>query len=215
MNLTISVEDEVVSSNDRLEMSDEVLVSAAKSGDASAFVELSRRHSNKLLRRTYRITRNWQDAEDALQDSLVKAFIHLKSFEERSTFFSWLTRIAINSALMIVRKRRGFLQIPIDGTNEYPDPWEIPAPTESPEICYARYESEELLRRAILRLPRTFREVVQLQQEQEWSAPELAQALGISVPAVKSRLSRAKMALRTSLLKPCRHSDGIGQRRTV
>src|ERR1700692_2580728 len=75
------------------EMSDAGLVSAAKSGDAVAFVELSRRHSDKILRRTYRIVKNWQDAEDVLQDSFMKAFIHLKDFEERSSFSSWLTRI--------------------------------------------------------------------------------------------------------------------------
>src|SRR5271155_4203431 len=83
------------------EMSDAGLVSAAKSGDAVAFVELSRRHSDKILRRTYRIVKNWQDAEDVLQDSFMKAFIHLKDFEERASFSSWLTRIAINTALML------------------------------------------------------------------------------------------------------------------
>jgi RNA polymerase sigma-70 factor, ECF subfamily len=215
VNLRISAEDGVVSSNGDQGMSDELLVSAAKSGDASAFVELSNRHSKKLLRRTYRITRNWQDAEDVLQDSLLKAFIHLKSFEERSSFLSWLTRIAINSALMTMRKRRGYIHISIDGTEDHPDKWDMPALTESPESYYARRESEELLRGAILRLPRTFREAVQVQQEQEGSVQELAQALGISVPAVKSRLSRAKKTLRTALLERSRRSNGNGQNRAV
>ena len=87
--------------NDEMEdgpmnMSDEVLVSTAQSGDANAFVELSKRHSNRALQTAYRITRNRQDAEDALQDSLLKAFTHLKDFQEKSSFSTWLTRIAID-----------------------------------------------------------------------------------------------------------------------
>ena len=97
-----------------MEISEAVLVSTAKSGDTNAFVELSRRHSPKLLRTIYRITRNWQDAEDVLQDSLLKAFSHLQDFQEKSSFSTWLTRIAINSALMILRKKRLCSEIPID-----------------------------------------------------------------------------------------------------
>ena len=101
-----------------MEMSDAVLVSTAKSGDADAFVELTKRHSNRLLRTTYRITRNRQDAEDALQDSFLKAFSHLNDFQEKASFSTWLTRIAINSALMIMRKKRGCFEISIDGTDD-------------------------------------------------------------------------------------------------
>ena len=96
------------------EMSEPLLISAAKSGDAAAFVELSKRHSNKILRRAYRIVKNWQDAEDVLQESLMRAFLHLKDFEERSSFSSWLTRIAINFALMNLRKSRGYIEISMD-----------------------------------------------------------------------------------------------------
>ena len=95
----------------RKELSDARLVAAAKSGDAVAFVELSTRHSDMILRRTYRIVKNWQDAEDVRQDSFMKAYIHLKDFEERSSFSSWLTRIAINSALMLLRKKRFHVEI--------------------------------------------------------------------------------------------------------
>jgi RNA polymerase sigma-70 factor (ECF subfamily) len=189
--------------DDPMEMSDEVLVSTAKSGDASAFVELSKRHSNRLLQTTYRITKNRQDAEDALQDSLLKAFTHLKDFQEKSSFSTWLTRIGINSALMILRKKRGCSEISIDGTD---DPggkyerWEARSLTEDPESRLAREERETLLRDAILRLPPVFREVVELRQAREYSTREIAQALGISIPAVKSRLSRAKLTLRAALL---------------
>jgi len=188
---------------DPMETSDAVLVSTAKSGDANAFVELSKRHSNRLLETTYRITRNRQDAEDALQDSLLKAFSHLKDFQERSSFSTWLTRIAINSALMILRKKRVCVEISIDGTDD-PDGkyerWEARSPTEDPESRLAREEREELLRDAILRLPPVVREVVELRQARDYSAREIAQALGISIPAVKSRLSRAKLTLRAALL---------------
>jgi RNA polymerase sigma-70 factor, ECF subfamily len=188
---------------DETEMSDEMLVSIAKSGDANAFVELSKRHANKVFQATYRVTRNRQDAEDALQDSFLKAFVHVKDFQERSSFSTWLTRIAINSALMILRKKRGGFEISIDGTDEHAgsfETWEPRSPTEDPESRYVRRERERSLREAIVRLPPVFRDVVELRQAREYSTREIAQALGISVPAVKSRLSRAKSALRTSLL---------------
>ena len=186
-----------------MEMSDEVLVSTAKSGDANAFVELSKRHSNRVLQTTYRITRNRQDAEDALQDSLLKAFTHLKDFQEKSSFSTWLTRIAINSALMILRKKRVCVEISIDGSDdsgEKYERWEPRSLTEDPENRFARREREELLRDAILRLPPVVREAVELRQARDYSAREIAQALGISVAAVKSRLSRARLTLRAALL---------------
>jgi RNA polymerase sigma-70 factor, ECF subfamily len=186
-----------------MEMSDAVLVSTAKSGDTDAFVELSKRHYRRVFHETYRITRNRQDAEDALQDSLLKAFCHLKHFQERASFSTWLTRIAINSALMILRKRRGCFEVSIEETG---DPsgqdgcWEAMSLAEDPESSYARREKEALLREAILRLPRACREVVELRHAREYSAQEIAQALRISVPAVKSRLWRARLSLRAARL---------------
>lgn len=187
-----------------VEMSDAVLVSTAKSGDADAFIELSKRHYRRILRETYRITKNQQDAEDALQDSLLKAFYHLKNFEERSSFSTWFTRIAMNSALMILRKKkRGCLEFSIDGAddpNGKYERWELQSPDEDPESSYARRERKALLRKAILRLPPLSREVVELRHLREYSAREIAGALGISIPAVKSRLSRARLTLRAELL---------------
>ena len=182
------------------EMSDDVvLVSAAKSEDAVAFVELSKRHSNKILRRACHIVKNWQDAEDVLQESFIKAFVHLKNFEERSSFSSWFTRIAINNALMMVRKRRGYIEIPTDSINDDSGTrdhrWELRDLTESPEGRCARREREELLKGAIQRLPPGLRDIVQLRHVEDRSTEEVAQALGISVPVAKSRLARAKAAL--------------------
>jgi RNA polymerase sigma-70 factor (ECF subfamily) len=184
-------------------MSEAALVSMAKLGDSDAFVELSKLHSDKILRTIYRVTRNWHDAEDALQDAMLRAFSHLKDFQEKSSFYTWLTRIAINSALMILRKKRGCYEIPFEGIDDSGDNyerWEVKSPAESPESRLARKEREELLRDAVLRLPQVLREVVELQQAKGYSVREIAQALGISVPAVKSRLARARLTLRTELV---------------
>jgi RNA polymerase sigma-70 factor (ECF subfamily) len=184
------------------EMSDTLLVSAAKAGDVVAFDELSTRHSEMILRKTYRIVKNWQDAEDVLQDSFMKAFVHLKDFEERSSFCSWLTRIAINSALMILRKKCGRIEISTDTTDDefgIRERWEPRDRAESPESRCARREREGLLRRTIQQLPPLLRDVVQLRHIEDRSMEEVAQVLGISVPAAKSRLTRARVALRTSL----------------
>ena len=184
------------------EMSEGMLLSAAKSGDAVAFVELSRRHSNKILRRAYRIVKNRQDAEDVLQESLLRAFLHLKDFEERSSFSSWLTRIAINFSLMSLRKKRGHVEIPMETINdglEIHYRWEPKDPAESPEGHCSRRERENLLQGAIRQLPPMLQQVVQLKLIDGRSGEEVSQILGISVPAAKSRLARAKMALRVSL----------------
>jgi RNA polymerase sigma-70 factor, ECF subfamily len=186
------------------EVSDEMLASRAKSGDTNAFVELSKRHANKVFQATYRVTRNRQDAEDALQDALLNAFTHIKNFEGRSSFSTWLTRIAINSALMILRKKRNCYEVPIDGGDGPVGnfaTWEPRSPMDDPERQYVRGERHKLLRKAIHQLPPVYREVIQLRQAKERSVREIAQSLGITVSAVKSRMSRAKSALRTSMVQ--------------
>jgi RNA polymerase sigma-70 factor, ECF subfamily len=184
-------------------MNDEQLVSAAKAGDPIAFVELSKRYSNKILWKIYRITRNWQDAEDVLQDSLLKAFTHLKDFECRSSFSVWLTRIAINSALMSLRKKRDHVEIPIDrpDDNSYEQTvWEPRDLADDPESRYVKRERDKLIREAILRLPHCYRVAFELQHAEGYSMSEIAYSLGISMSAAKSRLSRARTVLRTSLI---------------
>jgi len=202
MNALISSANHIAINGGMNKMSEELLIAAAKSGDAVAFVELSKRHSNKILRRVYRIVKNWQDAEDVLQESLMRAFLHLKEFEERSSFSSWLTRIAINAALMSLRKKRGHIEtsmdvISDDRGSEYH--WEPKDPAESPESHFSRREREELLEGAIQQLPPMLRQVVQMKLIEGRSGEEVSQTLGISVAAAKSRLARAKMVLRISL----------------
>jgi RNA polymerase sigma-70 factor, ECF subfamily len=204
MNSSIPVHNGAIISHGLKQMSDEWLVLAARDGDANAFVELRDRHSHKILRMTYRITRNWEDAEDALQESFLKAFIHLNRFEGRSSFSSWVTRIAINMSLMTIRKRRANKELSIDvSEDDYDcksyDRWELRDLGEDPERRYARHERAELLRGAIRRLCPNLRTTVELQQEQECSTQELADSLGISLAAAKSRLLRARLSMRTSL----------------
>ena len=212
MNASISEESGTAICGSLTELPDELLVSAAKAGDRGAFVELSERHSKKVLRTIYRITQNRADAEDVLQDALLRAFINLKNFEGRSSFSSWLSRIAINSALMFLRKRRR-LEISIDNssddsqTRQSWEPWDM---AESPEALFAQREKEALLRCAILRLPSTFREVMELQHAHDYSTSEIAQTLGISVSAAKSRLLRARVAIRASFRRRHRHHEFLG-----
>jgi RNA polymerase sigma-70 factor (ECF subfamily) len=185
------------------ETSDEMLASRAKSGDMDAFVELSQRHANRVFQTAYRVTRNRQDAEDVLQEAFLNAFTHLKNFEGRSSFSTWLTRIAINSSLMTLRKRRNCHEIPIDGGDGPVGNfvvWEPQSPMDDPESHYVRGERRKSLRKAIHGLPPIYREVIQLQEANERSLREIAQSLGITVSAVKSRLARAKSALRTAMI---------------
>ena len=202
MNLSELDDTGAMSTTCRLKyLSDELLVVRAKAGDTSAFVELKERYSTKVRRTIYRITRNREDAEDALQESLLKAFRHLNGFENRSSFLSWLTRIAINSALMALRKRRACKEVSIDSTDDCEsfgrsEPRDL---SEDPECRYARCEREELLNGAMLQLKPGLRDVIQLRQMGEYSMHELAESLGISLPAAKSRLLRARRALRTIL----------------
>jgi RNA polymerase sigma factor (sigma-70 family) len=204
LSLTTPAVNSVDIEDSPMQMSDEMLASRAKSGDTNAFVELTRRHADKVFQATYRVTRNRQDAEDALQDAFLNAFTYMKNFEGRSSFSTWLTRIAINSALMILRKKRNRSEIPIEGGDGGLGnfaAWEPRSPMDNPESHYLRGERHKLLWKAIHQLPPVHREAIQLQQTKERSVREIAHSLGITVPAVKSRLSRAKSALRTSMIQ--------------
>ncbi len=180
---------------------DTALVWAAQSGDSLAFIELCERHSKKLLRRLHRITRNWQDAEDALQDTLLSAYRNLNRFENRSAFSSWLTAIAINSGLMTLRRKHG-IAVPLDEAFDFspgPDSGGARQRSIDPESHYERREEHLLLARAIRRLPPLLRVVIELRILEDCSLEEIARDLGISQSAVKSRLARARARLRKSL----------------
>jgi RNA polymerase sigma-70 factor (ECF subfamily) len=199
---------------------DAMLVTVARSGDSSAFVELSRRHSRRVLLKIYRITNNWQDAEDVLQESLMRAFVHLHTFECRASFSTWLTRIAINTALMLLRKKKGALRFSIDSTFDdiaQSEKWELRDHRDNPEQHYARQQRASMLSGAMLRLRPESRRVLELQQAGELSTKEIAQSLGISEPAVKSRLLRARIALREFVQNetPRMATDHVSEARTL
>jgi RNA polymerase sigma factor (sigma-70 family) len=180
------------------DISDDLLVAAARSGDSMAFQELSKRHTYRLTVQINRVTRNWQDAEDAVQEATLRAFLHLNRFEGRSTFSTWFTRIAINSALMSRRKRRG-MELPIapNAADEVTSrTWEPVEARATPEQDLMKREREQLLAESILRLRAPLRTVILLQQTLDCSIKDIARIMGISVPAVKSRMSRAKTELR-------------------
>ena len=180
---------------------DEVLVAAAKSGNHPAFGELWRRYSNTVFKIVYRVTGSRDDAEDAVQDAWMKAFIHLKTFDGRAKFSTWLTRIAINSALMILRRKRSHPETSMDWSvdGETWQQWEVADKKANIEEHYARKEAEKDLKRAIHRLRPVLRAIVEIQQSHDGSVKEIARAAGISVAATKSRLLRARTVLRKSL----------------
>jgi RNA polymerase sigma-70 factor, ECF subfamily len=179
---------------------DAVLVTAAKSGDQTAFAELWERHSNKVLRRIYRITGNRDDAEDVLQEAWMRAYAHLKTFAGRASFSTWITRIAINSALMTLRRKRTHPETSMEvydgGTWRFLD---VADQTENVEELVTRHESARRLKRAIRRLKSLQRKVVEIHYLSDGSLKETADLAGISMGATKSRLSRARISLRKAL----------------
>jgi RNA polymerase sigma-70 factor, ECF subfamily len=175
---------------------DEVLVAAAKLRDHHAFVELWTRHSRKAFNVAYRVTGNQDDAEDAIQDAWMKAYMHLDTFDGRAKFSTWLTRIAINSSLMILRRKRARSETSMEiKDGDIGQHWEIADQTKNVEELYARHERVEHLKRAICRLHPTLRDVVEIRQSNDRSVKEVTELAGISVAATKSRLLRARKIL--------------------
>src|SRR5277367_4221212 len=183
------------------DMDGDLLVQLAQDGQEWAFVELCTRNSKRVFNTIYGVTKNREDAEDALQDSMMRAFMHLKQFDGRSSFATWFTRIGINSALMILRKRRIRLETSMDATAEGEtwQTWQIADLSANPEEHYVGCERSRHLKRAICHLPNALRSVVEHGQMEGHSMKQIARTMGISIPATKSRLARAKVALRKSM----------------
>jgi len=195
-------------------MCEQALVAAAKQGQMEAFGALCQPLARKLIQSAYRITRNREDAEDALQDAFLSAFIHIKNFDGRSSFSTWLTRIAINSALMTLRKKRT-REIPMGSgeTGANGVGRDVPDPSANPEKLYAQREKEKILREAIGELRPTIRRAVEFQLR-ELSVKETAGMTGVSVTAAKGRLFHGTRALRVALLRTNQHGQtGCGLRR--
>lgn len=177
--------------------SDAALVENVKSGNHSAYSELVKRHSTQAFRIALRITQNKQDAEDAMQDSLFRAFHRINSFDGRSAFATWLTRIAINASLMILRKRRRHDSTSIDGDDEMG--LQITDPALSPELLVVRLERNAAVRDAVRRLPPSLRGAIEARYWKELSTHDAAALCGVSVAAAKSRQLRGRRGLRTML----------------
>lgn len=175
------------------------LIQHAIAKDPDALERLFKTYAPRLYRTAFAILRNKEDAEDALQDSWLRAYNNLSSFEGRSSFITWLTRIAINSALMIFRKNGKALAVSVEEELGDPDLESCLSYTlPDPEQSYAQHQGRALLCQAISALRPELRHVVQLKQLSDLSLRETARELGISIEAVKARACRARIELRKS-----------------
>ena len=180
------------------------LIARARAGDDEAFRQLIDPYRRELLVHCYRFLGSVQDAEDVLQETFLKAYEHLSGFQGNSKFYTWIVRIAVNEALMKLRKRKGDRFVSLDEpieTGEEEVKREIAVWDDNPEQRYSQEEWRRILDEAVETLKPDFRTVFMLRDIEELSTEETAETLGISVPAVKSRLLRARLALRETLTR--------------
>jgi RNA polymerase sigma-70 factor, ECF subfamily len=211
-----SLQSDAAAISDLRAWSEEHLIAAAKTGRRAPFGELCERHMKQVSCVTRRIIRNREDAEDAAQECFLNAFVHLKDFDGRSQFATWLTRIAINSALMKLRKNRRAREVPIDEPTPSSEPVaqrEFPHDAPDPEESCSLRERKRIVVSAISGLRPRARDVVELIHLQEHSITETAQILGISTAAVKTRMFHAKIKLhRMPLLQSVGSSNRLSAR---
>ncbi len=180
------------------------LVAQAKAGSSEAFEELVNRYERRIFRLAMRLTGNTEDAEDVLQETFLKAFEHLPDFRQDSRFYTWLVRIAVNEGLMKLRKRRSDRSEPLEDAVD-DDGQVIPRDFRdwkpNPEQLTSQEEMERILLGAAAQLPPSLRTVFMLRDVEELSTEETAQALNLTLGAVKARLFRARFQLREELSK--------------
>jgi len=168
------------------------------------FEKLVQRYDRNVFRIAQHITQNREDAEDVVQDAFLKAYENLPSFQEQSKFYTWLVRIAVNEALMRLRRRRPERMVSLDEevkTEEDSMPREVADWSPNPEQQYTQAELRDILTKTIQGLPSSFRTVFVLRDVEGLSTEETAEALDLSIPAVKSRLLRARLQLRERLTR--------------
>lgn len=182
--------------------SDEMLVNDAKHGNELALVELWGRYGGMLRSKVWRITGNWEDTDDVIQETYLKSFIHLPQFDGRSKFSTWMMRIAINSALMLLRKRRRKREVVVETGDQTDRSFDFPAKHEDIESHYVCAERRHLLQSAVRELRPSLRHIFVLKYEHDLSVGEVAEMTRLSVPTVKTRLFRARAHLRDSLSSP-------------
>jgi RNA polymerase sigma-70 factor, ECF subfamily len=178
---------------------DDDLVQAAQSGDNQAFAELCRRHAQIARRRILAIVRHQEDAEDAMQETLLSAYTNLGKFRRSCKFSTWITAIGINAALSVIRKRKSRRESDIEPYSPGEPAWDIADQAPDPERHVAKAQIILLLRQEVHGLSPKMQEVVTSYYGHDHSLQEAADALGISVAAVKSRLLRGRHSLRSSL----------------
>ncbi len=187
-----------------LSYEENALVARARERDADAFTDLVNQHYRRMHRLAKRITQNDQDAEDVLQETFLKAYEHLASFRGNSKFSTWITRIAMNEALMKLRRRRNHFAVSLDEPlHPVADQGkrEIAVWDRNPEQQYLQSEIQRIVVQALEGLRPNCRTVFVLCDVEDFSIEETAKALGISIAAAKSRLFRARMALRQKLTR--------------
>ena len=177
---------------------DSDVVRRVQAGDSDAFEELVRRHGRRIYRSLMGILGNAADAEDAMQDVFLKAYQHIGDFEQRSTFSTWLVRIAINTGIQRVRSRKEFDSFDAEDLDFKPR--NIQVWQDDPEQCYSKEEMRRLIEQEIMKLPVKYRLVLMLRDVEELSTAEAANALGLGVPALKARVVRGRLMLRESLV---------------
>ncbi len=181
---------------------DEELVAAAKNGDELGFESLAKRHQRRILALAFRYTRVREDAEDIVQETFKKAFVHLQKLEGKSSFSTWLTRIVINESLMSLRRRRTLHEVPADdssgdhGTTPGPD---LPDASPDPEATYLQKEEARIVSAAIRHLRPGMRRAVELRELGDLSTQETARRMGLSVAAIKGRVFHARKELGRAL----------------
>jgi RNA polymerase sigma-70 factor (ECF subfamily) len=190
------------------------LVAQAQAGDAAAFSTLVEQYDRYIYRLALNITGNKEDAEDVLQEALLKAYTRLGQFQGGSRFYTWLVRIAVNEALMKLRKRSPQKEVsldePVEGNERSLMPREIEDWADNPEEQYAKVELNKILDDTIAKLEPNFRTVFVLRDVENLSTEETAQILGLSVPAVKSRLLRARLKARELLSEYFKKGKTVG-----
>ena len=193
----------------KLSETDEVLVTRAQEGSEDAFSELTNRNYNVSLKLAQSILRDRQEAEDEVQNAYWKAYQHLAQFQQDSKFSTWITRIVVNQCLMRLRqkKRANFFYLDDTQQTEGRRAVELPDERQTPEQTVGQRELSEVLKREINRIPPMLRHAFVLRDVQELPMPEVAERLGISVAAAKSRLLRARAELRDRLQK---HTGRLG-----
>jgi RNA polymerase sigma-70 factor (ECF subfamily) len=193
---------------------DVALVERVRGGDISAYDTLVRKYERQVFRIAQHITQNREDAEDVMQDAFLKAYEKLDQFQGNSKFYTWLVRIAVNESLMRLRKRRTGKMVSIDEdleTDEGTVPRDLADWAPDPEQNYSQAELGQILEKTIKGLPPGFKVVFELRDVQGLSTEDTAEALGLSVPAVKSRLLRARLQLRERLSRYFKKKAGSNE----